>query len=311
MRRADIAMYNAKWQRTGVEHYRDEIDRRTPARLSMLGDLRSAIENDALDVVYQPKLDLVTGRIVGAEALVRWEHQSRGVVAPTEFVRVAEDTGLIKELTDLVLARGIAMLRTFDEHGLDLGLAVNLSTHDLFDSRLPDRVRSYLDDNGVRASALTLEITESSLFVDAPRTRGTIDDLHDVGLRLAIDDFGTGYSSLAYLRRLPVHELKIDQSFVGGMLTDPHDEVIVRSTIDLGHNLGLMVVAEGVESVAMLSRLADFGCDIAQGYGIASPMSGADLIEWVGLVEPVWREGAERGAPPTAWVGSIATVGSS
>jgi diguanylate cyclase (GGDEF)-like protein len=310
MRRADIAMYNAKWQRTGVEHYRDEIDRRTPARLSMLGDLRSAIENDALDVVYQPKLDLVTGRIVGAEALVRWEHQSRGVVAPTEFVRVAEDTGLIKELTDLVLARGIAMLRTFEEHGLDLGLAVNLSTHDLFDSRLPDRVRSYLDDNGVRASALTLEITESSLFVDAPRTRGTIDDLHDVGLRLAIDDFGTGYSSLAYLRRLPVHELKIDQSFVSGMLTDPHDEVIVRSTIDLGHNLGLMVVAEGVESVAMLSRLADFGCDVAQGYGIASPMSGADLIEWVGRVEPAWREGAERGAPPTAWVGSIAVVGS-
>ena len=308
MRRADIAMYNAKWQRTGVEHYRDEIDRRTPARLSMLGDLRSAIESDQLDVVYQPKLDLVTGRIVGAEALVRWEHQSRGVVAPTEFVRVAEDTGLIKELTDLVLARGIAMLRTFDEHGLDLGLAVNLSTHDLFDSRLPERVRTYLDDNGVRASALTLEITESSLFVDAPRTRGTIDDLHDVGLRLAIDDFGTGYSSLAYLRRLPVHELKIDQSFVSGMLSDPHDEVIVRSTIDLGHNLGLMVVAEGVESVAMLGRLADFGCDVAQGYGISVPMSGPDLIEWVGRVEPVWRQGAERGAAPTAWVANIATV---
>ncbi len=308
MRRADIAMYNAKWQRTGVEHYRDEIDRRTPARLSMLGDLRSAIETDQLDVVYQPKLDLVTGRIVGAEALLRWEHQSRGVVAPTEFVRVAEDTGLIKELTDLVLARGIAMLRTFDEHGLDLGLAVNLSTHDLFDSKLPERVRAYLDDNGVRASALTLEITESSLFVDAPRTRGTIDELHDVGLRLAIDDYGTGYSSLAYLRRLPVHELKIDQSFVSGMLSDPHDEVIVRSTIDLGHNLGLMVVAEGVESVAMLGRLADFGCDVAQGYGIATPMAGADLIEWVNRVEPMWRRGAERGAAPTAWVANITSV---
>ena len=308
MRRADIAMYNAKWQRTGVEHYRDEIDRRTPARLSMLGDLRSAIESDQLDVVYQPKLDLVTGRVVGAEALVRWEHQSRGVVAPTEFVRVAEDTGLIKELTDLVLARGIAMLRTFDEHGLDLGLAVNLSTHDLFDSKLPERVRAYLDDNGVRASALTLEITESSLFVDAPRTRGTIDELHDVGLRLAIDDYGTGYSSLAYLRRLPVHELKIDQSFVSGMLSDPHDEVIVRSTIDLGHNLGLMVVAEGVESVPMLGRLADFGCDVAQGYAIATPMSGADLIEWVNRVEPMWRQGAERGAAPTAWVANVTSV---
>jgi diguanylate cyclase (GGDEF)-like protein len=309
MRRADIAMYNAKWQRTGVEHYRDEIDRRTPARLSMLGDLRSAIEGDALDVVYQPKLDLLTGRIVGAEALVRWEHQSRGVVAPTEFVRVAEDTGLIKELTDLVLARGIAMLRRFDEHALDLGLAVNLSTHDLFDSRLPDRVRSYLEHNNVRADSLTLEITESSLFVDAPRTRSTIDELHDVGLRLAIDDFGTGYSSLSYLRRLPVHELKVDQSFVSGMLTDPHDEVIVRSTIDLGHNLGLRVVAEGVETVPVLTRLGEFGCDVAQGYGISAPMAGDDLIAWVARVESEWRKGADRGDAPTAWVANIATVG--
>ena len=149
MRRADIAMYNAKWQRTGVELYRDEIDRRTPARLSMLGDLRTAIENDELDVVYQPKLDLRTGAVVGVEALVRWEHETRGVVAPTEFVRVAEDTGLIKELTDLVLARGIAMLRQFEECHLGLGLAVNLSTHDLFDSRLPRRVEEYLEANGV------------------------------------------------------------------------------------------------------------------------------------------------------------------
>jgi diguanylate cyclase (GGDEF)-like protein len=305
MRRADIAMYNAKWQRSGVEHYRDEIDRRTPARLSMLGDLRAAISGDALDVVYQPKLDLVTGRVVGAEALVRWDHQSRGVVAPAEFVRVAEDTGLIKELTDLVLATGIAMLRRFDEHGLDLGLAVNLSTHDLFDSRLPERVRGYLDDNGVRADALTLEITESSLLIDAPRTRSTIDDLHAVGLRLAIDDFGTGYSSLSYLRRLPVHELKVDQSFVNNMLNDPHDEVIVRSTIDLGHNLGLRVVAEGVETVPTLERLAEFGCDVAQGYVISSPMSGSDLIAWVGKVAAAWQRGVEDGASPTGWVGSL------
>jgi diguanylate cyclase (GGDEF)-like protein len=305
MRRADIAMYNAKWQRTGVEHYRDEIDRRTPARLSMLGDLRAAIENDDLDVVYQPKLDLATGRIIGVEALVRWEHHARGVVAPAEFVRVAEDTGLIKELTDLVLARGIATLRRFDEHGLNLSLAVNLSTHDLFDSRLPDRVRGYLDANAVVADSLTLEITESSLFVDAPRTRATIDDLHDVGIHLAIDDFGTGYSSLSYLRRLPVHELKVDQSFVGGMLTDPHDEVIVRSTIDLGHNLGLQVVAEGVESVAMMQRLAEFRCDVAQGYGISPPMAADDLITWIAEVDRA-RAAAPPGAAPTAWVAGLA-----
>lgn len=281
MRRADIAMYNAKWQRTGVETYRDEIDRRTPARLSMLGDLRSAIGRDELDVVFQPKLDLRTGAVVGAEALVRWEHATRGVVAPTEFVRVAEDTGLIKDLTDLVLSRGIAALRRFGEEGLGIGLAVNLSTHDLFDARLPDRVRGYLAANRVAPDTLTLEITESSLLIDAPRTRATIDDLHGVGLMLAVDDFGTGYSSLSYLRRLPVQELKIDQSFVSGMLTDPQDEVIVRSTIDLGHNLGLRVVAEGAESTEAVAMLASFGCDIAQGYGIAAPMSADELIAWI------------------------------
>jgi diguanylate cyclase (GGDEF)-like protein len=300
MRRADIAMYNAKWQRTGVEFYRDEIDRRTPARLSMLGDLRAAIEAKSLDVVYQPKLDLTSGRIVGVEALVRWEHLTRGVVAPAEFVRVAEDTGLIKSLTDLVLARGIETLRVVREHGFEIGLAVNLSTHDLFDSRLPDRVRAYLDSNGVEPGTLTLEITESSLFVDAPRTRATIDDLHDAGFKMAVDDFGTGYSSLSYLRRLPVNELKVDQSFVARMLTDPQDEVIVKSTIDLGHNLGLHVVAEGVESIAVMNRLSEFGCDAAQGYCISQPLSSDELIEWL-----IKAESARRSGTPTAWVGSI------
>lgn len=173
------------------------------------------------------------------------------------------------------------MLRSFDEHHLDLGLAVNLSTHDLFDSRLPDRVRAHLDANGVAPESLTLEITESSLFVDAPRTRATIDELHAVGLRMAVDDFGTGYSSLSYLRRLPVNELKIDQSFVGGMLTDQQDEVIVRSTVDLGHNLGLQVVAEGVESWQVLERLREMGCDIAQGYVISEPILSSELIGWL------------------------------
>jgi diguanylate cyclase (GGDEF)-like protein len=281
MRRADIAMYNAKWQRTGVEVYRDEIDRRTPARLSMLGDLRAAIENDEITVVYQPKLELRTLEIVGVEALVRWQSPSRGVVAPAEFVRVAEDTGLIKDLTDLVLENGIAALRRFDDLGLGLRMAVNLSTHDLFDTKLPDRVMSRLDRFGVSPAALTLEITESSLLVDAPRTRATIDDLHQAGFRLAVDDFGTGYSSLSYLRRLPVQELKIDQSFVSGMLRDPQDEVIVKSTIDLGHNLRLWVVAEGVEDDETLQALAAMGCSVAQGYGIAKPLAAHDLIDWI------------------------------
>jgi diguanylate cyclase (GGDEF)-like protein len=308
MRRADIAMYNAKWQRSGVEFYRDEIDRRTPARLSMLGDLRTAIEQHELEVVYQPKLDLGTGAIIGAEALVRWEHATRGVVSPAEFVRVAEDTGLIKELTDLVLARGIATLARLRAGGMRLGLSVNLSTHDLFDSRLPERVRGYLDRHGVDPGAITLEITESSLFVDAPRTRATIDELHAVGLRLAVDDFGTGYSSLSYLRRLPVHELKIDQTFVAGMLTDPQDEVIVRSTIDLGHNLGLQVVAEGVESIPVLDRLAHFGCDVAQGYGIAAPMHVDRLVEWVERADVARVESARGAGRPTAWLAGMAAI---
>ncbi len=292
MRRADIAMYNAKWQRTGVELYRDEIDRRTPARLSMLGDLRTAIETDQLTVVYQPKLDLSTGEIVGAEALVRWDHPVRGTVPPTEFVRVAEDTGLIKQLTDIVLASGIRMLAEVQQAGLHVDLSVNVSTHDLFDARLPDRVRGYLDSHGVDPSKLTLEITESSLFVDAPRTRATIDGLYQVGLRMAVDDFGTGYSSLSYLRRLPVHELKIDRSFVARMLVDPQDEVIVRSTVDLGHNLGLAVVAEGVESLDVLERLRAIGCDVAQGYVISEPLLAGDLIGWL------------EGSTPHAWHGS-------
>jgi diguanylate cyclase (GGDEF)-like protein len=291
MRRADIAMYNAKWQRSGVEFYRDEIDRRTPARLSMLGDLRNAIHSDQLDVVYQPKLSIATGQVLGLEALVRWTHPTRGMVPPIEFVRVAEDTGLIKELTDLVLSRGIAQLADLRAAGLATGIAVNVSTHDLFDSRLPERVRGYLDAHHLPADTLTLEITESSLFVDAPRTRATIDGLHAVGLRMAIDDFGTGYSSLAYLRQLPVHELKIDGSFVTGMLADAQDEVIVRSTIDLGHNLGLKVVAEGVESFAVLRRLSEIGCDIAQGFCISEPIAAPHVAAWLRRVGTAVAEG--------------------
>jgi diguanylate cyclase (GGDEF)-like protein len=281
LRFADIAMFNAKTQRLGVEVYRDEIDRRTPARLSMLGDLRAAIEDELLHVHLQPKLDLTTGTIVGAEALVRWTHPVRGVVPPTQFVRVAEDTGLIKQLTDLMLHRGISTLRSIHDRGYHLGLAVNLSTHDLLDIRLAERVDGHLRASRVRPGMLTLEITESSLLIDAPRARATINELNEVGVRLSIDDFGTGYSSLSYLRRLPVSELKIDQSFVANVLLDEQDEVIVRSTIDLGHNLGLVVVAEGVENNEVLTRLREFGCDIAQGYCISRPLDPPHLLSWL------------------------------
>ena len=281
LRYADIAMFNAKSQRLGVEVYRDEIDRRTPARLSLLGDLRSAIEEEQLHMHLQPKLDLSTGTVVGAEALVRWTHPVRGVVPPAQFVRVAEDTGLIKQLTDLMLDRGISTLSDIHARGYHLGLSVNLSTHDLLDRRLAERVQQHLAKNGVDPSMLTLEITESSLLIDAPRARATINELHEVGVSLSIDDFGTGYSSLSYLRRLPVGELKIDQSFVANVLIDEQDEVIVRSTIDLGHNLGLVVVAEGVENNEVLERLRAFGCDIAQGYCISRPLSPGQFLAWL------------------------------
>jgi diguanylate cyclase (GGDEF)-like protein len=285
MRRADIAMYNAKSHRLGIEIYRDEIDRRTPARLSMLGDLRTAIENDEFDVHYQPKLDLTTGVVIGAEALVRWTHLVRGVVAPSDFVRVAEDTGLIKQLTDLMLARGIKSLKRMQDRGHHLGLSVNLSTHDLLDTRLAERVLGHLEANDVDPGMLTLEITESALLIDAPRSRATIDDLHELGVRMSIDDFGTGYSSLSYLRHLPVRELKIDQSFVANLLIDEQDEVIVRSTIDLGHNLGLEVVAEGVENNEVLEQLRRFGCDVAQGFCISRPLTADLFIAWLNTTQ--------------------------
>ncbi len=281
LRYADIAMFNAKTQRLGVEVYRDEIDRRTPARLSMLGDLRTAIDDEQLHLHLQPKLDLSTGMIVGAEALVRWTHPMRGVVPPTHFVRVAEDTGLITQLTDLMLHRGISTLRGIHDRGYLLGLSVNLSTHDLLDRRLAERVQQHLTTNDVDASMLTLEITESSLLIDAPRARATINELHEIGVSLSIDDFGTGYSSLSYLRRLPVGELKIDQSFVANVLLDEQDEVIVRSTIDLGHNLGLVVVAEGVENNEVLDRLRELGCDVAQGYCISRPLAPGHFLSWL------------------------------
>ena len=285
LRRADIAMYAAKHRHTGVEFYRDEIDRRTPARLSMLGDLRAALERDDMHVHLQPKLDLASGVVVGVEALARWAHLSRGSVSPEDFVPVAEETGLIKQLTDVVLDSAISQLSTLHRMGHHLGLAVNLSTHDLLDELLPDRVARRLDRHGVDPALLTLEITESSLLIDAPRARNTIERLNRTGVRLSVDDFGTGYSSLSYLRHLPVAELKIDRGFVTNLLFDEQDEVIVRSIIDLGHNLGLQVVAEGVETDEVISRLKGFGCDMAQGYGVCRPVPLEQLIQWLGATQ--------------------------
>jgi diguanylate cyclase (GGDEF)-like protein len=272
LRRADMAMHLAKTNHSGAEIYRGDLDQRTPERLSMLGDLKLALEHGNLDVHFQPKVDLSTGRIVGAEALVRWNHPQRGFVPPIEFVQLAENTGLITALTDQVLRKSISTIRLLNDLGFHLQVSLNLSTIDLLDDLLAGRVERILADNGVPPDQLTLEITETALLADSARTLQTAEALRRLGTHLSIDDFGTGYSSFRYLRVLPVSELKVDRSFVTNLLEDERDEVIVRSTIDLGHNLGLRVVAEGVEDMATLDRLRLLGCDLVQGYGIARPM---------------------------------------
>jgi diguanylate cyclase (GGDEF)-like protein len=281
LRRADIAMYHAKQHHLGHEHYRAEIDRRTPARLSMLADLRSAIHHGEIDLHFQPKLDLVTNTVTGAEVLARWTHPSRGPIPPEDFIAVAEQSGLISLLTDSVLERTVTALDALRRAGHDLSLAVNLSAHDLLDELLCDRIDHRLERHGVSPDKLILEITEGTLVYDSSRTRANLARLHDAGIRLSIDDFGTGYSSLRYLRQLPVTELKIDRSFITNLVVEAHDETIVGSTIDLGHSLGLQVVAEGVETNAVAERLLALGCDVAQGYGICRPVSFEHLLSWL------------------------------
>lgn len=298
LRRADIAMYAAKNQRMGIEIYRDEIDRRTPARLSLLGDLRTAIERNELQVHFQPKIDLKTSTVVGAEALVRWEHAERGWIAPDDFIGVAEESGLIRLVTEVVLNKSIQRAATWHAAGHDLGVAVNLSALDLHDESLAERIGEQLQQHGLRANRLTLEITESALMVDTARTMRTIEALDLLGVRMSLDDFGTGYSSLSYLRRLPVAELKIDQSFVRDLLLNVNDDVIVRSTVDLGHNLGLLVVAEGIENQQVFDHLTSLGCDIGQGYGIARPLSPDRFDRWLGTTPYAIAHAGETVAEP-------------
>ena len=289
VRRADIAMYAAKAQHTGCEMYSVDIDRRTPERLSLLGDLRVALDHDELEVHYQPKLDLATSTVIGVEALARWRHPVRGWVQPDDFIPVAEETGLIKAVTDRVLALAIRDARSWLDAGFDLTVSVNLSTLDLVDELLADRIEHRLSEHNLDPSRLTLEITESSLMLDTPRTMLTVERLAQLGVMLSLDDFGTGYSSLSYLRRLPVAELKIDRSFISNLLLDPQDEAIVTSTILLGHNLGLKIVAEGVESAEVSTHLLKIGCDVAQGFGVSRPLPESKLLTWIGTTEHLIR----------------------
>jgi diguanylate cyclase (GGDEF)-like protein len=297
LRNADIAMYAAKEMKAGAVVFTPEEHATAPSRLTVLGDLRRALDgDDELFLNYQPKYTLEGGRIEGAEALLRWQHPLLGLIPPGEFIPVAEGTGIILRLTERVLGMALSQMRVWIEAGHDIPVAVNLSTRCLLDAGLPDLVARLLEEHRVPAALLRLEVTESAVMGDAARCMEVLQGLHDLGVRLSIDDFGTGYSSMAYLRRLPVDELKIDRSFVLGMTTTQQDAVLVRTAIDLGHNLGLTVVAEGVEGVEHADALRQLGCDIAQGYHFARPMEAAQLGE---LLDRVGTIHDEQGSVPT------------
>ena len=277
LRRADVALYLSK-EAHGPCLYTEEQDHYSPERLALVSDLRRAVASRAELVVYfQPQADLRTGYIVRAEALVRWIHPTRGLLTPDVFLPLAEHTGLMRPLTRTVLEASVRQCRAWRDAGLDVAVSANVSGRDLLDVNLPDEVAETLERFGVPADRLELEITEDTILTDPQRTRSVLTRLSNLGVSLAIDDFGAGYSSLGYLKRLPVDVLKIDRSFVMSMSTDENDAVIVRSTIDLGHNLGLRVVAEGVEDETAMRTLEELDCDIAQGFFLSCPAPAAEL----------------------------------
>jgi diguanylate cyclase (GGDEF)-like protein len=286
LQRSDVAMYVAKDSHANIVTYNDELNVNTPARLALLGELRTAIAQDQLVLYYQPKAALCSGQIQGVEALVRWQHPTLGLIPPDQFIPLAEHTGLIKPLTTWVLNTALSQLRhwrdqTDQPFPARLSMAINLSTRSLLDDSFPAEVVAALDRWQVPARLLELEITESAIMADPTRAHRLLTQLAAVGVKLAIDDFGTGYSSLAYLKNLPVDQLKIDQSFVLHMHHDPNDAIIVRSVIDLGHNLGLQTVAEGIEDLDTWKQLTNLGCDSAQGYFLARPMPAAQFGAWL------------------------------
>ena len=280
--RAEVAMYAAKVQQSGVMVYDPVLDSASDASVSLLSELRVAVDEGQLRLYLQPKFTLDSGAACGAEALVRWQHPQRGLVGPGQFIPFAERTGFIRELTTWMIDKSAERCSELRDHGFDLKVAVNLSTKDLMDLRLPERLERTLARTHLEPASLSLEITESAIMDDPQRALGTLRRLDAMGVTLSIDDFGTGYSSLAYLKSLPLHELKIDQSFVKGMEQDRADLKIVRSTIDLAHNLGYRVVAEGVETAQTWAILRAMKCDMAQGYFMAKPMPEGDMQAWLG-----------------------------
>jgi diguanylate cyclase (GGDEF)-like protein len=294
VRRANAALHQALPARGGYAIYAGEREKANNRRLSLMSDLHRAISGDELRLYCQPKVDFVTGEVCGGEALVRWPHPRNGMISPLEFIPLAEQAGVITPLTHWMLDAAFRQSHAWQQAGLYSPLAVNLSAMDLYDPDLADRIRGLFATWGIAPEMMQFELTESALMLDPDEAFATLTRLKRLGVQLFIDDFGTGHSSLSYLQKLPVDAVKIDQSFVIPMVESGDSKVIVRSTIELGHNLGLKVVAEGVETEAIWASLSHLRCDVAQGYLISEPMPADQFQEWAGR----WMRAHDRSAPP-------------
>lgn len=290
LRQADVAMYVAKARRIPFVPYDPAFEEGRQVQLSLLGELRRAIENQELHLHYQPKLNLRDGSVRQAEALVRWTHRERGLVPPVQFIPFAEQTGYIRNVTRWVIEEAVRQCTAWRSEGLEIEIAVNVSARDLTDMEVVRHTERMLAQHRLPAHLICLEVTESGFMDDPQRALEVLNGLHALGVHLAIDDFGTGYSSLAYLKKLPVQALKIDRAFVKNMVEDEDDRMIVRSTIDLGHDMGLTVVAEGVEDAASIEALRTAHCDFVQGYFVSKPLPADQFLAWQRAFRPVAPE---------------------
>ncbi|HEY4731740.1 MAG TPA: bifunctional diguanylate cyclase/phosphodiesterase, partial [Gammaproteobacteria bacterium] len=281
MRHADVAMYTAKRNGNEAVTYEPSQDQHSQNRLALMGELRHAIEHEELLLYYQPKVEIKGEYVTEVEALVRWQHPNQGFMMPDKFIPFAEQTGLIISLTLWVIKEAIRQCSTWHRKGYLYKVAINLSARNLHDTQLPDYIHRVMQMYEIDPEWLVIEITESAIMSDPIRAMEVLTRLHDMGIRLSIDDFGTGYSSLSYLKQLPVDEIKIDKSFVADMAKNKDDLVIVRSTIDLAHNMGRKVIAEGVNTPEIWDMLVNLGCDMAQGFYICEPLPPVRLKQWL------------------------------
>jgi diguanylate cyclase (GGDEF)-like protein len=284
LQKADIAMYQAKRAHLPFEVFSPEANLHTAMRLELMAQLREAISSREFILHFQPKLDLSSGVVAGVEALVRWDHPTRGILAPDQFLDLVEQSGLMGPLAATVLDRALAQQSAWAGQGMDLTMAVNFSPINLRDPTMPRRVSDALTRHGVDPSRLVIEITEECVIVDGDQCRRVLSELRDIGVELSIDDYGTGYSSLAYIRNLPVSELKLDRVLLEGFDKDVRAVLVVQSTVDLAHSLGLRVVAEGIETAETLALITQFGCDVGQGFFIGRPSAPEGLFGDDGLI---------------------------